>query len=159
MDFLQELDSALRPQEPRCLLEGRNVLITGATAGIGLSLACQLAPLKPTLFLVGRRSERLDHLAKTLRERTPGLSAKVFCLDLTAPGAIESLPTDIDVLVNNAGLALGKDPVQTAQWSDWQTMMDTNVTSLMRLTHHVVPHMVRQKSGHIVTLCLSLIHI
>jgi len=158
MEFTKELDAAMRPRGKAYSLEGKDVLITGATAGIGLSLACQLAPLRPSLLLVGRRSERLNDLATALQERTPGLSVKVFCLDLTVPGAIESLPTEVDVLINNAGLALGKDPIHTAQWNDWQTMMDTNVTATMRLTHHVVPHMVRKKSGHIVSVCSIAAH-
>ena len=158
MNFSAELDSVLKAQPHNVSLLGKRVLITGATAGIGLSLACGLAPLKPRLLLVGRRAERLSHLASVLQLHTPGLEVETFCVDLTAPGAVESLPCDVDVLINNAGLALGKDPIQTAQWSDWQTMLDTNVTALMRLTHRVVPHMVSAKSGHILSICSIAAH-
>jgi 3-hydroxy acid dehydrogenase/malonic semialdehyde reductase len=153
MDFKLELERALHSQQTSVSLEGKRILLTGATAGIGLALACHLAPLKPHLLLVGRRAERLKQLADALTERTPGINVEVFCMDLNAPKAVDSLPLDIDVLINNAGLALGKDPIQTAQWSDWQTVMETNIMSLMRLTHRVVPHMVAKKSGHIVSLC------
>lgn len=153
MSFNRELESALKSRQSEVSLEGKRVLLTGATAGIGLALACQLAPLNPHLLLVGRRQERLQQLASALQKVTPGLKVEIFCVDLTAPGAIDSLPLNVDILINNAGLALGKDPISTAQWADWQTMIDTNITATMRLTHRVVPHMVQNKSGHIVSLC------
>jgi 3-hydroxy acid dehydrogenase/malonic semialdehyde reductase len=131
------------------------VLITGASAGFGAAIARVLAPLGHRIIATGRRAERLDELARELGEE------KVFPLvfDVTdraaVAEAIASLPpewAEIDVLVNNAGLALGLEPAQEADLDNWERMIDTNVTGLTYVTRAVLPGMVARNRGHVVNM-------
>ncbi|AEI64332.1 bifunctional NADP-dependent 3-hydroxy acid dehydrogenase/3-hydroxypropionate dehydrogenase YdfG [Corallococcus macrosporus] len=131
-----------------------NVLITGATAGFGLAIARRFILDGARVIASGRRTERLEALRAELGERVHPLT-----LDITDREAVErairSLPADfaeVDVLVNNAGLALGLDPAQTARVEDWDTMVDTNVKGLLYCTHAVLPGMVARNRGHIVNM-------
>lgn len=132
--------------------------ITGATAGIGAATARALATDGYDLTLVGRRAERLDSLAEELRAKH-GVEARTLALDLRDGAALERAAAErpelferVDVLVNNAGLARGTDPVHEARPEDWDEMIDTNVRALLRVTRLVLPHMVARKSGTIVNL-------
>ena len=131
-----------------------NILITGATAGFGLDIARRFARDGHRIVLVGRRRERLDALVAEL-----GDAAHAVTLDVrdraAVVAAIAGLPDAFaatDVLVNNAGLALGSAPAQAASLDDWHTMVDTNVKGLMTVTHAVLPGMVARNRGHVINL-------
>jgi 3-hydroxy acid dehydrogenase/malonic semialdehyde reductase len=130
------------------------VLITGATAGFGEATTRRFIRDGHRVIATGRRAERLDALAKEL-----GPSVLAFPLDVTDAAAVAALPGSlpaewqaIDVLVNNAGLALGLDPAFKASLSDWDTMVATNVTGLLHVTRALLPGMVARNSGHIINL-------
>ena len=131
------------------------VMITGATSGFGEACARRFAREGHKLIITGRREDRLELLAGEL-SKTPVLPL-VFDVrerrDVDA--ALAEMPGDfaeIDVLVNNAGLALGLEKAQEADWSDWETMIDTNVKGLAYLTRRVLPGMVARNRGHIINM-------
>ncbi|WP_298346753.1 SDR family NAD(P)-dependent oxidoreductase [Ferrimicrobium sp.] len=126
-------------------------MITGASSGIGEAIAANLHDLGYELIITGRRKERLDDLAT----RLGGDRATVRTLDVTDTAAIEALAGEVgavDVLVNNAGGALGLASAQESELSDWLTMIATNVTGLTVLTHAFLPAMVERRSGIIINL-------
>ena len=131
------------------------VLITGATAGFGAAMARKFAGNGHKVIAAGRRKERLDDLVKELG------ADKVLplVLDVTSKSSIDaglaSLTGDwkqVDVLINNAGLALGLGPAHEVALSDWETMIDTNVKGLVTITHALLPEMVKRGSGTIINL-------
>ncbi|MBD7948322.1 SDR family NAD(P)-dependent oxidoreductase [Psychrobacter communis] len=131
-----------------------NVLITGASAGFGKALAERLITNGHRVIGCARRLDKLNALADTLGE---AFLPVVMDVSDTAsiPHIIADLPADfkqIDVLVNNAGLALGTEPAQKADLDDWMRMIDTNVKGLMALTHAVLPAMVARDSGYIINV-------
>jgi 3-hydroxy acid dehydrogenase / malonic semialdehyde reductase len=135
-------------------LHGWTALVTGASSGIGEACALSLSQAGARLVLVGRREDRLRTLASKLVAPSHPL-----VLDVRSRPALEaalaSLPEEfaaVDVLVNNAGLALGTDPAHEASLDDWETMIDTNCKGLVYLTHALLPGMVRRNRGHIVNL-------
>lgn len=130
------------------------VFITGATAGFGAALARRYVTAGARVVATGRRAERLEALRAELGERLHSLE-----LDVRDQAAVEagvaSLPADfaaIDVLVNNAGLALGLEPAHQVAMSDWETMIDTNVKGLLYVTRAILPGMVERDRGHVVNL-------
>ncbi len=130
------------------------VLVTGASAGFGNAIARRFVRDGHRVIAAARRAERLRDLAAEL-----GPALLPLPLDVTDAGAVAALPAalpagwrDVDVLVNNAGLALGLDPSYRARLSDWETMVATNVAGLMRMTHALLPGMVERNRGHIVNL-------
>jgi len=130
------------------------VLITGATSGFGEAMARRFVHDGHRVIATGRRAERLEALRKEL-----GPTLLPFQLDVTDAAAVAALPgslpegwQEVEVLVNNAGLALGNAPAQQAKIADWDTMVATNVTGLIRLTHAILPGMVARDRGHIVNL-------
>ncbi|MEP7251447.1 MAG: SDR family NAD(P)-dependent oxidoreductase [Ginsengibacter sp.] len=136
----------------------RIVFITGATSGIGKQCAQKFAADGDAIIINGRRGERLEHLKALLEQN---YKAKVFCLEFDVRDRkavvekIDSLPSDwksIDILINNAGLALGRDFFDDADLDDWDTMMDTNVNGLLYVSKAVLPFMIKRKSGHIINL-------
>ena len=131
-----------------------NVLITGASAGFGKALAERLVANGHRVIGCARRLDKLNALADTLGE---AFLPVVMDVSDTAsiPQIIADLPADfkqIDVLVNNAGLALGTEPAQKADLDDWMRMIDTNVKGLMALAHAVLPAMVARDSGYIINV-------
>lgn len=131
-----------------------NVLITGASAGFGKALAERLVANGHRVIGCARRLDKLNALADTLGE---AFLPVVMDVSDTAsiPQIIADLPADfkqIDVLVNNAGLALGTEPAQKADLDDWMLMIDTNIKGLMALTHAVLPAMVARDSGYIINV-------
>lgn len=131
-----------------------NVLITGASAGFGKALAERLITNGHRVIGCARRLDKLNALADTLGE---AFLPVVMDVSDTAsiPHIIADLPADfkqIDVLVNNAGLALGTEPAQKADLDDWMLMIDTNIKGLMALTHAVLPAMVARDSGYIINV-------
>lgn len=128
-------------------------LITGATAGIGEACARAFVAAGWHVIGTGRRRERLDALASELGERFCGAVFDVRD-DTTRDAALAALPEafrGIDLLVNNAGLALGLEPAQKALLSNWTTMIDTNITALVSLTHKLLGGLIERK-GAIINL-------
>ncbi|MFP5039693.1 SDR family NAD(P)-dependent oxidoreductase [Parasediminibacterium sp. JCM 36343] len=134
------------------------VLITGATSGFGKAIAQKFAAAHYNCIITGRRKEKLLEVANELNQRF-GVAILQLVFDVQDKKAvfeaIESLPEEwkaIDVLINNAGLALGRDSFQDASLDDWETMIDTNVKGLMYVSKAVVPLMTARKQGHIINL-------
>ena len=134
------------------------VLITGATSGIGKACAEKFAAAKHNLIITGRRKERLDGL-KSILESTYGIAVLPLCFDVQDKAAVFAALTNlpvawqqISILINNAGLALGRDSFENADLNDWETMLNTNVHGLLYVTRAVLPFMIAQKKGHIVNM-------
>lgn len=136
----------------------KTALITGATAGIGYQTALLLAQNNYNLILTGRRNERLQ----TIKEQ---LETDFNCIILTlnfdirvkteTEAALNSIPEEwraIDVLINNAGLAAGLSPINSADVDDWETMIDTNIKGLLYATRIISPWMVERNAGHIINI-------
>ena len=127
----------------------RTALITGATAGFGRAAARRFVDAGWQVIATGRRAERLDALRAEL-----GDAVHTACFDIrdeaAMRAALDALPErfrGIDLLVNNAGLAQGTKPAQHALLSDWKTMIDTNVTALVTLTHALLPQLIERKGA------------
>lgn len=130
------------------------VLITGATSGIGLACARKFAANGDKLILTGRNEQRLAEIKKELDTAVITLAFDVRNRE-ESEAQISSLPADwqnIDVLVNNAGLALGLEPEYEGDLDDWGTMIDTNIKGLLTMTRLVVPGMVKRNQGHIINV-------
>lgn len=134
------------------------VFITGATSGFGEACAYKFAAEGYRLLLNGRRAERLEKLKKQL-EQQYNSQCLLLPFDVqdrqAVDAAINNLPQEwkqIDVLINNAGLAAGRDLFHNALMSDWETMIDTNVKGLLYVSRAVVPLMIEQKRGHIINI-------
>lgn len=134
------------------------ILITGATSGFGKAIAEQFASSGWNCIITGRRAERLASLAIELETK---FSIKTLSLVFDVQNrkkvfdTFSTLPAEwqnIDVLVNNAGLALGRDSFENANLDDWDTMMDTNVKGIMYVTKAVLPFMVPRKKGHVINM-------
>ena len=132
----------------------RIVFVTGASAGFGRAITQRLVQDGHRIIAAGRRRTLLDALVSELGE-----AVLPYTLDVTDAAAVAALPDAlpeawraVDVLVNNAGLALGMDPSYRAQLSDWDTMVATNVTGLMHMTRALLPGMVARDTGHVVNL-------
>jgi len=130
--------------------------ITGATSGFGAACARRFATEGWRLILCGRRQERLDALRAELAAIT---SVHVFPLDVrdesAVNAAVAALPAEfaeVDLLLNNAGLALGLEPAQRCVMQDWQDMVDTNIKGLLFCTRAILPGMVERNRGHIVNI-------
>ncbi|MDD5231033.1 MAG: SDR family oxidoreductase [Candidatus Marinimicrobia bacterium] len=134
----------------------RNILITGATAGFGKSIAERFATEGWNLILVGRRAERLKAISAELGKKVAVLPVTLdVCRRKAVEQAFTELPEKfkaIDILVNNAGLAAGLGPAQSADLDDWDAMVDTNIKGLMYMTRAILPGMVARNSGHIVNI-------
>jgi len=137
---------------------GKIILITGASSGFGKAIAETFAAAGWNCIITGRRKERLEEISKQLET---SYSVKVLPLifdvqDRSAVfAAIDSLHDDwkaIDVVVNNAGLALGRDSFENANLDDWDTMIDTNVKGLWYVTKAVLPLLTSRKKGHIINI-------
>lgn len=133
------------------------VLITGATSGIGLSCARRFAENGDKLILTGRNEQKLKEIHDELTAK--GTQVLTLTFDVRdrekATQCINSLPEawrEIDVLVNNAGLALGLEPEYDGSYDDWDTMVDTNIKGLLTMTRLVVPGMVERNRGHIINV-------
>lgn len=135
-----------------------NIFITGATSGIGKACAERFAAAKHNLVVTGRRKERLEESKRQL-EKEFSVKVHVCCFDVQVKedvfAAIDSLPQEwksIDVLINNAGLALGKKGFAEADMSDWETMLRTNIDGLLHVSRAVLPCMVKYKKGHVINI-------
>ena len=133
-------------------------LITGATSGIGAASSHLLAASGFDLILTGRRNKRLVELEHELASKYK-TKCLLLCFDVTKPeqvqSSLESLTENwkaVDVLINNAGLAVGMDTVDNGEIEDWERMIDTNVKGLLYVTRTVTPWMKKRKSGHIINI-------
>ena len=131
--------------------------ITGATSGIGKATALKAAAAGFDIIISGRRKERLLQLADDIRRM--GAEVLPLAFDVrdpeavkTAIGQLEDKWQNIAVLVNNAGLAVGTNPIQEGLLEDWERMIDTNIKGLLYITREVAPLMVARQNGHIVNL-------
>ncbi|PDP67695.1 SDR family NAD(P)-dependent oxidoreductase [Prevotella intermedia] len=138
-------------------MEKKIVMVTGATSGIGEACAKKFAQGGYNVIITGRRKEKLDALKKELE----GMGAEVLAMQFdvrereAAKKAVEFLKdkwAKIDVLINNAGLALGLDKEYEGDFDDWDTMIDTNIKGLLNMTRFVVPAMVERNEGHIINI-------
>lgn len=130
--------------------------ITGATSGIGLETARQLAPHAKTLILNGRRRERLEKLKDELSAKC---QVHIACFDVSDRKQVDewfaqnqNVLGNVNVLLNNAGLAKGTDPLHKGKIEDWDEMIDTNIRGLLYVTRQILPAMVTQKQGHVVNI-------
>ena len=133
------------------------ILITGASSGFGKATATKFAAGGWNLILTARRKEKLDELAKAL-EANYGIKTLCLNFDVQDKKAVfdnlQNLPTEwqaINILVNNAGLALGRDSFENANLEDWETMIDTNVKGLLYASKAVLPMLIKEK-GHIINI-------
>ena len=133
------------------------VLITGATSGIGLACARKFAENGDKLILTGRSEQRLSEIRKELASKGAEVLTLAFDVRVRekAKKYLSELSKEwqeIDVLVNNAGLALGLEPEYEGSFDDWETMIDTNIKGLLTMTRFVVPGMVERNRGHIINI-------
>lgn len=140
-------------------LANRVVLITGATAGIGEACAWRFAEHGSKLVLVGRRDDRLSSLKKDLVKAYPDLDVHTVALSVSDTEAVAALPSklpdkfkNVEVLVNNAGLALGVSAVDTNSIEDAKTVMDTNVLGVIAMCRAFIPGMKEREVGHIINM-------
>lgn len=133
------------------------VLITGATSGIGEACASKFAQAGYKLILTGRNADKLAQLQHVFTSK--GTSVITLNFDVrdrdSAKAAIASIPDEwknIDILINNAGLALGLEPEYQGDFSDWDTMIDTNIKGLLTMTRLIVPGMVERDKGHVINI-------
>ena len=134
------------------------VLITGATSGFGKACAEKFAANNFDIIITGRRKEKLNEISDSLIKE---FNARVLSLEFDVQNkkavfeTINNLPADwknIDILINNAGLALGRDYFDEANLDDWETMIDTNLKGLVYVSKAVLPLMIAQKKGHIINI-------
>ena len=130
------------------------ILVTGATAGFGVAMARRFVHDGHRVIAAARRADRLQTLRDELGEAVLPLP-----LDVTDEAAVAALPASlprdwqsVDVLVNNAGMALGLDPAHKAKAADWDQMVAVNVSGVIRMTNALLPGMVERNRGHIVNL-------
>jgi NADP-dependent 3-hydroxy acid dehydrogenase YdfG len=135
----------------------KKVLITGASSGFGKAMAQKFASKGDRLIITGRRRDLLESLAEELQKQFQvSVSVKVFDVQ-DRKQVFDALQNDadledVDVLVNNAGLALGRDLFDDADLDDWETMIDTNVKGLLYVTKAVIPAMIKRGKGHIINI-------
>jgi NADP-dependent 3-hydroxy acid dehydrogenase YdfG len=136
----------------------KTVLITGATSGFGEAMAYVFAAAGAKLILTGRNENKLAAISADLVSKH-NAAVHTLCFDIQNKeavfAAVNSIPaafTNIDVLINNAGLALGRDSFQDANLEDWETMIDTNVKGLLYISKAVLPLLINNKKGHIINI-------
>ena len=140
------------------MLKGKNVLITGASAGIGKAIAENFAENSANLILVARRKDKLDSLSTNLRNKYK-INIVTLNVDIRSfdkiESAIKSLPDGfrkIDILINNAGKAKGLDKIHEGNINHWDEMIDTNIKGLLYFTKCISPQMVERHDGHIINI-------
>ncbi len=133
-------------------------IITGATSGIGKSCAYIFAKNNHNLIITGRRKERLDKIATELQAKY-GVRVLSLSFDIRnndeVRKAINSLPSEwrhINILINNAGLAVGLNTIQDGEVDDWERMIDTNVKGLLYMSKAVLPLLIEQNGGHVINI-------
>ena len=136
----------------------KTVFITGATSGIGKACAEKFAAEQWNVIITGRRQERLEELKEAL-EKAHGVKVYPCCFDVQDKdavfAAVDQLPDkwqQVDVLINNAGLALGKEPFDEADMNDWETMLNTNVHGLLYVSRALMPNLKKSAGGHVINI-------
>jgi 3-hydroxy acid dehydrogenase/malonic semialdehyde reductase len=134
------------------------ILVTGASSGFGKAIAEKFASQGWNCIITGRRADRIQQLAEDLQKQY-GVKCLPLVFDVQNRAAVFAqlgqLPAEwqaIDVVVNNAGLALGRDSFDQANLDDWETMLDTNVKGMMYVTKAVLPYLQARKKGHIINM-------
>ena len=134
------------------------IMITGATSGIGKATAELFAENGYDLILTGRRFSRLFKLKEELETKHTG-KVQLLPFDVTSSAAVTAAVNElddawknVDILINNAGLALGFEPIHEGNLEDWDTMIDTNIKGLLYMTRAIAPYMVKNKKGHIINI-------
>lgn len=139
-------------------LEGKLAVVTGASSGIGAATAVALARLGARLVVGARRIERLEALRERLAADVPGAELRLHALDVVDPASCQAFCAaaeaagPVEILINNAGKALGADPVLTAPEEPWREMLETNVMGLLRMTRLLLPGMAARKRGTVVNV-------
>lgn len=140
------------PYNPKC------VMITGATGDFGRAFVERFSKIGARFILVGRDGEKLAVMQQELRDKN-NIKAHAAICDMSDKTAMEQafldIPDsfrDVDLLINNAGLALGLDKAYEADMGDWETMVDVNCTALIRMTRMILPGMAARKRGHIINI-------
>ncbi|TDC62467.1 SDR family NAD(P)-dependent oxidoreductase [Actinomadura sp. GC306] len=140
----------------------KTAVVTGASSGIGAATARRLAAEGFDVVLAARRRERLEALAQEISEEVPGAGRIVpVTLDVTSQESVDALAAGLrgcHVLVNNAGGALGLDPVANADLDEWQRMYDSNVLGLVRVTRALLPKLIAGGDGHVVNVTSLAAH-
>ena len=135
----------------------KTALITGATSGIGKACAKALAKLGVDLVLTGRRESRLETLKEKLQEKYD-IEVKTLCFDVSNQIEVEKTLTnllteyEIDILINNAGLALGLETIDEGNISNWENMIDTNIKGLLYVSKIIIAQMREKNKGHIINI-------
>lgn len=135
----------------------KNIIITGATSGFGKAIAEKLSSENNQLWLIGRRTERLEELEKSLSKKN--VSVRYSTLDVRNKKAVKNFGEEVlkswgkvDILINNAGLALGAKGLDEGDTDDWDIMIDTNMKGLLYMTRAISPMMRKEGKGHIVNV-------
>lgn len=132
----------------------RSVLITGASSGIGKAMAYAFAENGDLPILTGRRLEKLKEIQSDLKRQFE-IEAPIYQLDVTDFEQVKAVTEElenVDILINNAGLALGLDKFQEYELSDMVTMLDTNIKGLIYMTRQLLPQMIENNRGHIINI-------
>lgn len=134
-------------------MKNKKVLITGASSGIGKAAALALGERGCELFLVARRKDKLEEVASLLKNT----KVHIIVGDINDPDLSKKISDvtnkKIDILINNAGLALGREKVEASRLEDWEQMISTNITANFKMVHLVLPWMLENSGGDIINLC------
>ncbi len=139
-------------------IKGKTVLITGASAGIGEACADVFAEAGANLILLARRKAKLDKMSNNLKSK---YDIEIFISECDVRNrkqvgkTLEELPANfknIDILINNAGLARGLNKIQEGSFDDWDEMLDTNIKGLLNVSRFILPGMIQRKDGHIINI-------
>lgn len=135
----------------------KKAIVTGASSGIGQSCANMLARIGYDLLITGRRKERLEELATKLSSGNNKVKVLAFDIrdrdaSLKAWSSLSDEWKQIDVLLNNAGLAAGAEAIQKGNWEDWEQMIDTNIKGLLTISQMIIPGMIERRQGHIINV-------
>jgi len=140
-------------------LQGKTVLISGASSGIGKACAEQFASVGSRIILFARSKEHLMQVQKEIKKNISSAEIYAFTLDITNKKAVKkkiaNLPPEwskIDILINNAGCALGGKKIQDGNTDDWDQMINVNIRGLLYLTHEILPKMLKKNSGTIINI-------
>lgn len=139
-------------------IRGKWALITGATSGFGKAIADKFAQNGCNLIITGRRGERLEASEHVLQEKY-SVQVLSYCFDVRSLSDCIEMANDLnsreivpDMLVNNAGLASGKDKIYEGLIGDWEKMIDTNIKGLLYITRSILPQMVERNEGHVINI-------
>lgn len=143
-------------------LKNKTVLITGASSGIGAAAARKFSSEGADLILLARRLDRLEALKAEL-EKKYNINCLALKCDVTKLAEVQALEKilqkkPVDILLNNAGLAVGTDKIQDADSRDWDRMIDTNIKGLLYLTRLVLPQMIERDNGHVINIGSTAAH-